>query len=48
MQLKKYLDLVQDARLLLIETYNPHPLFRISGKGRDFLKAYKDLKALMN
>jgi predicted transcriptional regulator len=46
-QVKGYLDLMLDARLLLIENDGSHPLFRISGKGRDFLKAYEGLKTLM-
>jgi predicted transcriptional regulator len=46
-QLTGYLDLMLDAKLLLIENNNPHLLFRISGKGRDFLKAYESLKTLM-
>jgi predicted transcriptional regulator len=47
MQLTKYLDLMLDAKLLLIERYNPHPQFRVSGKGKDFLKAYEGLKTLL-
>jgi hypothetical protein len=35
------------ARLLLIEGNSPYPVFRISGKGRDFVKAYESLKSLM-
>jgi predicted transcriptional regulator len=35
------------VNLLLIENDSPHPIFKISGKGRDFLRAYEDLKALM-
>jgi predicted transcriptional regulator len=46
-QFGRYLDLMLGAKLLLIENNSPHPLFRISGKGRDFLKAYEDLKTLM-
>ena len=46
-QLTRYLDLMLDARLLLIERYNPHPQFRISDKGKDFLKAYEGLKTLL-
>jgi len=46
-QLEKYLDLILEARLLFVESDGPHLLFRISGKGRSFLKAYESLKALM-
>ena len=46
-QLKKYLDLILKARLIQVQDDNPHLCFRISGKGRRFLKAYKSLKALM-
>jgi predicted transcriptional regulator len=35
------------ARLLLIEGNSPYSVFRISGKGRDFVKAYERLKSLM-
>jgi predicted transcriptional regulator len=46
-QLTGYLDLMLGAKLLLIENSGPQLLFRISGKGRDFLKAYENLKRLM-
>jgi predicted transcriptional regulator len=46
-QLGGYLDLMLGANLLLIENNGGHLLFRISGKGRDFLKAYQSLKSLM-
>jgi predicted transcriptional regulator len=46
-QVTGYLDLVLGARLLLIENDGSHPVFRISGKGRDFLKAYEGLMTLM-
>ena len=46
-QLEKYLDLILKARLIQVQGDNPHLCFRISGKGRRFLKAYKSLKALM-
>lgn len=46
-QLTGYLDLMLSAKLLLIENNGPHLLFRISGKGRDFLKVYESLKTLM-
>jgi len=47
MQLMGYLDYMLGARLLLIENAGPHLLFRISGKGKDFLKVYEGLKSLM-
>jgi predicted transcriptional regulator len=46
-QLEKYLDLILKARLLFVENDGPHLLFKISGKGRSFLKAYESLKVLM-
>jgi hypothetical protein len=46
-QLTGYLDMMLSAQLLLIENNGPHLLFRISGKGKDFLKAYESLKSLM-
>jgi predicted transcriptional regulator len=46
-QLTGYLDLILDAKLLLVENNGGHLLFRISGRGRDFLKAYQSLKSLM-
>jgi predicted transcriptional regulator len=46
-QLKSYLDMMLGAKLLLIDNNDSHPLFRISGKGKDFLKAYEGLKNLM-
>lgn len=46
-QLEKYLDLILDTRLLFVEDNGPHPLFRISSKGRRFLDSYNSLKALM-
>jgi len=47
MQLEKYLDLVLTTRLLMVENDESHILFRISGKGRKFLRAYQGLKILM-
>jgi predicted transcriptional regulator len=46
-QLTGYLDLMLGAKLLLIENDGSRLLFRISGKGRDFMKAYESLKSLM-
>jgi len=46
-QLEKYLGLILEARLLFVESDGSRFLFRISGKGRSFLKAYESLKALM-
>jgi len=46
-QLEKYLDFILEARLLFIESDGAHLLFKISGKGKSFLKAYESLKALM-
>jgi predicted transcriptional regulator len=46
-QLQKYLDLMLKTRLLFVEDNGPHLLFRISGKGRSFLKCYENLKDLM-
>jgi len=47
MQLKKYLDLTLKAGLIQVQDGNPNLLFRISGKGRRFLKVYESLKGLM-
>jgi predicted transcriptional regulator len=46
-QLTGYLDMMLDAQLLQIENSTPYPLFRISDKGRHFLRAYESLKDLM-
>ena len=46
-QLEKYLDLILKARLIFVESDGPHLLFKISGKGKSFLKAHESLKALM-
>ena len=46
-QLEKYLDLILKARLIQVQGDNPHLCFRISGKGKSFLKTYESLKALM-
>ena len=39
--------LVLKTRLLVVENDATHILFRISGNGRKFLRAYQDLKILM-
>jgi len=46
-QMKKYLDVILEAKLLLVENDGPNILFKISRKGRNFLESYKSLKALM-
>jgi predicted transcriptional regulator len=46
-QLNKYLDLLLDTGLLLVEYNSPSRQFRISDKGKDFLKAYQGLMSLM-
>jgi predicted transcriptional regulator len=46
-QLKRYLDLMLGAKLLLIENNGADVMFRISGKGKDFVKAYERLKSLL-
>jgi predicted transcriptional regulator len=46
-QLTDYLTTMLGARLLLIENSGPHLLFRISSKGKTFLKTYEDLKTLI-
>jgi len=46
-QLEKYLDLIVKARLLFVESDGSHFLFKISGKGKSFLKYYESLEALM-
>ena len=46
-QLTGYLDLMLGANLLLSENDGPHPVFRISDKGRDLLKAYEGLMTMI-
>ncbi|MCL6579574.1 MAG: winged helix-turn-helix domain-containing protein [Candidatus Bathyarchaeota archaeon] len=49
-QLKYYLGFLQRKGLLYTVNEGRHPqsdLFRITDKGKEFLKAYKGLKALM-
>jgi predicted transcriptional regulator len=48
-QLKYYLDFLLRKELLhTIEDVDPNPgLFKITNKGKEFLKAYKGLKALV-
>lgn len=45
-QLSGYLKLIFDAQLIEIRNEEPHVLFKISHKGKRFLKAYENLKAL--
>lgn len=46
-QLEHYLSLILKKRLLMVENDGPNLLFRISDKGKNFLKSYKSLRALM-
>jgi predicted transcriptional regulator len=46
-QIAGYLDLILGAKLLVVENDGTNLLFRISIKGRSFLKSYQGLKALM-
>jgi predicted transcriptional regulator len=46
-QLSGYLKLILDAHLVEIRDEEPRILFKISRKGKHFLKAYENLKALM-
>ena len=46
-QFAGYLDLLLKAKLLQIENERQHFLFRISSKGKDFLKLYGSMKTLM-
>lgn len=46
-QLKGYLDLILNTRLLVVENDGPYILFKTSSKGRTFLKSYESLMALM-
>lgn len=46
-QLKQYMDLLLKANLLLIESDRPFVVFRVSGKGVHFLKAYHSLMNMM-
>jgi len=42
-----YLDVLLQANLLLIENNRRSLLLRVSGKGKDFLKAYSDVKTML-
>lgn len=46
-QLTSYLDLLLETNLLLIENEGHFPQFRVSSKGKDFLKAYDSLKTMV-
>lgn len=46
-QFAGYLDLMLGANLLLIENDGPRLLFRISDKGREFVKAYEELMTMI-
>jgi len=46
-QMKRYLDAILRAKLLIVENDGPDILFKISRKGRSFLKSYNSLKALI-
>lgn len=46
-QFAGYLDLLFEANLLLIDNDRKHSVFRVSSKGKDFLKTYNSLKTLM-
>jgi len=45
--MKRYLDAILRAKLLIVENDGPDILFKISRKGRSFLKSYNSLKALI-
>jgi predicted transcriptional regulator len=46
-QFADYLDLLLEAKLLLIDNDRQYSLLRVSVKGKDFLKAYNGMKTLM-
>jgi len=46
-QLEGYLDVLLKANLLLIENDSRSFLFRVSGKGKDFLKAYNNVMTML-
>jgi predicted transcriptional regulator len=46
-QFTGYLDLLLEANLLLIDNDRRCFLFRVSSKGKDFLKAYNGMKTLV-
>lgn len=46
-QLEKYLRFILEAKLVAVENDGSHRLFKISGKGENFLKSYESLKALI-
>ena len=46
-QLAGYLGLLLHANLILIENDRQSVLLKVSRKGKDFLRAYDDIKAMM-
>ena len=46
-QFMGYLDLLLKANLLLIENNRQSLLFTVSGKGKDFLKAYSSVMTML-
>lgn len=46
-QLEKYLDLILDARLVVVENDGRRLLLKMSDKGKSFLEAYERLEALL-
>jgi len=46
-QLKKYLHLTLESKLLVTENDGANLLFKTSGKGKMFLESYENLKGLM-
>ena len=46
-QLEVYLDVILKANLLLVENDCRSLRFRVSGKGKDFLKAYSSMMTIL-
>lgn len=46
-QIERYLNLILRAKLLVVEDDGADLLFKISRKGKSFLRSYQSLKALM-
>ncbi|MDH5770165.1 MAG: hypothetical protein OEZ25_02600 [Candidatus Bathyarchaeota archaeon] len=46
-QFEKYLDLVLSAQLIVVENDEHRLLFKMSDKGKSFLRAYERLEALL-
>ena len=46
-QFRGYLDMMLKANLLFAEIDSGHLLLKVTGKGKDFLKAYNGVKTML-